>query len=89
MQSANVRAGKLLQVKNFIRDDILTPQLDGVNLVFTISNTYIPGTIALTLNGVELLKGSGKDFLETTATTVTLFIAPGSTEELVASYIKS
>lgn len=88
MQAANVRAGKLLQVKNYVRDDNISSQLDGATTILTISNPYVPGSIHLELNGVGLVKGVGEDYIEKTSTTVEVFIAPESTEKLVASYIK-
>lgn len=61
--------------------------INGSNVTFTLANTPIAGTVALTLNGLMQESGAGNDYTISGAT-VTYLTAPISGDKLRASYIK-
>ena len=70
--------------------DNLSSQCNGVNTVFTLSNKYKSGTVQLWSSEFPIVFNPDVDFLETTATTITLVgIVPQAGQTLVAMYQKA
>ncbi len=71
-----------------LRREVPTGAIDGVNVLFTTSRSYIAGTLMVYLNG--LLLSPGADYTETGSATFALIAAPqvegGYTDKLVAVY---
>ncbi|KKN42492.1 hypothetical protein LCGC14_0712530 [marine sediment metagenome] len=78
-----------LHVSNIVKHEIPTPTTDGATTVFTVANPYESGTLEVFRDQSVLLKGSGKDFEDTTTTTFTVASVPDADEVLWVSYIKA
>jgi len=86
---ADVRAGKVFLVSKIVTEDDVSLQVDGINVVLTLSANYVPGTVKIYLNGLRQQKGSGKDYDETLPNQVTFVLAPEVNDIAVAEYIKA
>lgn len=86
--SADVRAGKLLFLKNFIVEEDLSSQIDGLITEFNLLNNFVDGTIRVYLNGLRQQKGVGNDYIETAPNKIEFFSAPEVDDILLIDYIK-
>lgn len=72
---------------NLVYGETPTPATDGAQLVFTVANPYVSGTLVVTRGSLRMHPTT--DVSETTSTTFTLVSAPASNEPLIVDYIKS
>ena len=80
----NSDGGTASQASNRVYGENLSTQLNGSNLVLTVSQSYQAGSIALFYNG---LRQSSNEFNETSSTTITLTIsAPANGESVIIDY---
>lgn len=68
--------------------EIPSGTVDGVNVTFSSSQAFVAGYTRLYLNGVRLKIGAGFDYVEASATTVVLSLAPKPDDHLVIDYYK-
>lgn len=88
MEAADVRAGKILFLKNFITEEDLSSQITGSNTEFTLLNDYVGGTIRLYLNGLRQQKGVGEDYTEVDPNNIDFEIVPEVDDIILIDYIK-
>ena len=69
-----------------VDSEIPTGDVDGVNAIFTLAFTYVPGTVKLYHNGLRLTPGGSYDYTETIGNTVTLNFAPEIGDSLLCDY---
>lgn len=72
---------------NMVFQETPTPATDGAQVVFTVANAYVSGTLMVYLDGLRQIPTT--DYSETTSTTFTMVAAPDSDEVLRVDYIKS
>ena len=89
MSSADVRAGKILFLKNFIVEEDLSSQIDGIETEFTLLNDFVGGTVRVYLNGLRQQKGVGKDYVEVAPNKIQFAIALDVDDILLIDYIKN
>ncbi len=70
----------------FVNHEIPTPAPDGAQLIFTVTNAYVAGSLRAFRDQSALL--IIVDFSETTSTTFTVVSAPDADEVLWVCYIK-
>ncbi len=77
-----------LSVSNFIFGETPTPATDGEQLVFTVANPYVAGSLRVTRGSLRM--HPVVDFVETSpgAGTFTMAVAPDASEPLIVDYIK-
>ena len=88
MKSSDVRAGKLLFLKNVITEEDLSSQIDGIATEFTLLNDYVSGTLRVYLNGLRQQKGVGEDYVEVTPDKIEFVRALDVDDILLIDYIK-
>lgn len=88
MNSADVRAGKLLYLKNVITEEDLSPQIDGIILEFTLANNLREGSAKVYLNGLRQQKGAGNDYIEVSPNKIEFFYVTDVDDILLIDYIK-
>ena len=88
MKSSDVRAGRLLFLKNFITEEDLSSQIDGIATEFTLLNEYESGTLRVYLNGLRNQKGVGEDYIEVTPDKIEFVRALDVDDVLLIDYIK-
>jgi len=88
MSSADVRAGKILFLKNFITEEDLSSQIDGIATEFTLLNEYVGGTLRVYLNGLRQQKGVGEDYVEVAPDKLDFARALEVDDILLIDYIK-
>ena len=88
MSSADVRAGKILLLKDFITEEDLSSQIDGIATEFTLLNDYVSGTLRVYLNGLRQQKGVGEDYVEVTPNKLDFVIHLEVDDILLVDYIK-
>ena len=74
---------------DIVQGEIPTPAPDGAQLVFTVANAYVSGTLQVFRDQLTLQKGAGKDFTETASTTFTVASAPDADEVVWVNYVKA
>ena len=88
MSSADVRAGKILFLKNYITEEDLSSQIDGIETEFTLLNDFVGGTIRVFLNGLRQQKGVGNDYVEEAPDKIKFNVALDVDDILLVDYIK-
>ena len=88
MESADVKAGRILFLKNFITEEDLSSQIDGIATEFTLLNAYVSGTLRVYLNGLRQQKGVGEDYIEVTPDKIEFVRALDVDDVLLIDYIK-
>ena len=78
-----------LGLSDIVKHEIPTPSPNASQTVFTVANDYVSGTLEVFRDQAALLKGSGKDFTETSSTTFTVASAPDADEVLWVCYVKA
>lgn len=86
--SADVRAGRVLFLKNFITEEDLSSQIDGIKTEFTLLNDFVGGTIRTYLNGLRQQKGVGEDYIEVAPNKIEFVRALDIDDVLLLDYIK-
>ena len=80
----NSDGGTASKTQERVYGENLSSQLNGSNLVLTLSQSYQAGSIALFYNG---LRQSSNEFQETSSTTITLTIsAPANGESVIIDF---
>lgn len=72
---------------HFVDKEVPAGAKDDVNVTFTLANTPVAGSDHVYLNGMLLQAGAGGDYTISGAT-ITMNIAPSSTDKLVVTYRK-
>ena len=68
--------------------EIPSGTINGSNVTFTLANTPgVAASVILTLDGLTLIQGSGKDYTISGAT-ITMATAPATAQNIYASYSK-
>lgn len=86
--SADVKAGRLLYLKNIINEEDLSSQIDGITLEFTLANNIYDGSAKVYLNGLRQQKGAGKDYIEVSPNKIEFSYVPEVGDILLVDYIK-
>lgn len=76
-----------LNTSNFVYGEVPAGTINGSNTTFTLANSPIAGTVAVSLNGILQLVGSGNDYT-ISGSTVTFGTAPLAGDTLLVAYIK-
>lgn len=85
---ADVKAGKILSVSRLVTEEDTSIQVDGVVTLFTVINSYEPGTLKIYLNGLRQQSGIGNDYDEVLPNQFSTVIAPIVGDILIAEYVK-
>ena len=83
MNSADVRAGKLLFLKNYITEEDLSSQVTVIETEFTLLNSYVSGTVRVFLNGLR-----DTDFTESAINKIQFSIPFDLGDDLIVDYVK-
>lgn len=67
-------------------DGDITGARDGSNQVFTTSTNFLSGTTKVFLNGVRQQRGVNLDYIEVSANTISLYLAPVAEDKLLIEY---
>lgn len=86
--AADVKAGKILFLKNFITEEDLSSQIDGIKTEFTLLNDFIEDTLRVYLNGLRQQKGVGEDYIEVAPNKIDFVRALDIDDVLLIDYIK-
>ena len=86
--SADVKAGRLLYLKDVITEEDLSIQIDGITGEFTLANALREGTAKVYLNGLRQQKGAGKDYIEVSPNKIEFTYIPEVDDILLIDYIK-
>ena len=86
--NADVRAGRVLVLKNFITEEDRSSQIDGIKTEFTLLNDFSSGTVKVYLNGLRQQKGAGKDYIEVSPDKIDFDIKLDIDDILLVDYIK-
>lgn len=89
MSSADVKAGRILFLKNYVTEEDPSSQIDGIETEFTLLNNFIGGTIRVYLNGLRQQKGVGNDYIEVAPNKFQFVIAPDIGDIILVDYIKN
>jgi hypothetical protein len=82
-------ASATVKPANYIVNEVPTGTLNGSNLIFTLANTPVVGKEQIFLNGLLQRPGASFDYVMSGATvTFNAGLAPGTTDSLIATYIK-
>ena len=87
--TADVRAGKLLYLKNIITEEDLSSQIDGITSEFVLNNDIYTGSSKVYLNGLRQQKGIGKDYIEVLPNKIEFSYVPEIDDILLIDYIKN
>lgn len=88
MNSADVRAGRLLYLKNVITEEDLSPQIDGSTLRFTLANNFYEGSVKVYFNGLRQQKGIDKDYNEIAPNEIEFYMTPEVDDIILVDYVK-
>ncbi len=88
MSSADVKAGRILFLKNFITEEDLSSQIDGIKTEFTLLNDFVGGSLRVYLNGLRQQKGVGEDYVEVSPDKIDFVRALEVDDVLLIDYIK-
>lgn len=69
-------------------NEVPSGAIDGVNLIFTLANLYVAGTLQVFKNGQLLEPGALNDYLENGLSGFTTAIPPEPLDKLLVSYVK-
>ena len=87
--NADVKAGKILFLKNFITEEDLSSQIDGIKTEFILLNDFVGGTLRVYLNGLRQQKGVGEDYVEVSSDKIDFVRALEVDDVLLVDYIKN
>lgn len=86
MSSADVRAGRVLFLKNYITEEDLSSQITGSETEFTFLNNFVGGTVRVFLNGLREKKDAS--YIEVAPNKIQFTIALDVDDDLIVDYIK-
>lgn len=80
--------GEIVVTGGDVKED-LTSQITGSAVVFLTAHNYTAGSTEVFLNGLQLYKGVGNDYIESGRNTITLSNPPKITNTLTINYLQA